>query len=249
MEYIIETKDIHKSFPIGNKDTLEVLKGINLKIEKGKLTILKGRSGSGKTTLLNILSMLDDPTAGELVIDGENMAEKSSSQKEKIRRYHMGFVFQSVALVPILSAYENVDFGMKLAEYSGDRDARIKEVLKIVGLSKRMSHMPGQMSGGEQQRVAIARAVGHSPKIIFADEPTGALDTDSGLAVMKLFKELVEKEGITIVMTTHDPNLMQLGDVVYEMEDGMLTLVGGDEKKEEEIKETENEPNGDREER
>lgn len=225
MAYIIETKNIHKSFPIGNKDTLNVLKGIDLKIEKGKLTILKGRSGSGKTTLINILSMLDEPTEGELLIDGENMLSKSTAQKEKIRRYDMGFVFQSVALVPILSAYENVDFGLKLAEYKGDRDARIKEVLRIVGLSKRMSHMPAQMSGGEQQRVAIARAVGHCPKIIFADEPTGALDTDSGLAVMKLFKELIEKEGITIVMTTHDPNLMQLGDVVYEMEDGMLTLV------------------------
>lgn len=225
MDYIIETKNIHKSFPIGNKDTLEVLKGIDLKVEKGKLTILKGRSGSGKTTLLNLLSMLDDPTEGEIIIDGENIASKSSAQKEKIRRYDMGFVFQSVALVPILSAYENVDFGLKLAEYKGDRDARIKEVLRIVGLAKRMSHMPAQMSGGEQQRVAIARAVGHCPKIIFADEPTGALDTDSGLAVMKLFKELIEKEGITIVMTTHDPNLMQLGDVVYEMEDGMLTLV------------------------
>lgn len=225
MDYIIETKNIHKSFPIGNKDTLEVLKGIDLKVEKGKLTILKGRSGSGKTTLLNLLSMLDDPTEGELIIDGENIASKSSVQKEKIRRYDMGFVFQSVALVPILSAYENVDFGLKLAEYKGDRDARIKEVLRIVGLAKRMSHMPAQMSGGEQQRVAIARAVGHCPKIIFADEPTGALDTDSGLAVMKLFKELIEKEGITIVMTTHDPNLMQLGDVVYDMEDGMLTLV------------------------
>lgn len=225
MAYIIETKNIHKSFPIGNRDTLNVLKGIDLKIEKGKLTILKGRSGSGKTTLINILSMLDEPTEGELLIDGENMLSKSTAQKEKIRRYDMGFVFQSVALVPILSAYENVDFGLKLAEYKGDRDARIKEVLRIVGLSKRMSHMPAQMSGGEQQRVAIARAVGHCPKIIFADEPTGALDTDSGLAVMKLFKELIEKEGITIVMTTHDPNLMQLGDVVYEMEDGMLTLV------------------------
>lgn len=225
MAYIIETKNIHKSFPIGNKETLEVLKGIDLKIEKGKLTILKGRSGSGKTTLINILSMLDEPTEGELIIDGENMLSKSTAQKEKTRRYDMGFVFQSVALVPILSAYENVDFGLKLAEYKGDRDARIKEVLRIVGLSKRMSHMPAQMSGGEQQRVAIARAVGHCPKIIFADEPTGALDTDSGLAVMKLFKELIEKEGITIVMTTHDPNLMQLGDVVYEMEDGMLTLV------------------------
>ncbi|MCR5269013.1 MAG: ABC transporter ATP-binding protein [Lachnospiraceae bacterium] len=225
MSYMIETKNLHKSFPIGNHDTLEVLKGIDLKIEKGKLTILKGRSGSGKTTLLNILSVLDEPTEGELVIDGENMNEAGAERKEKIRRYDMGFVFQAVALVPILSAYENVEFGMKLADYQGDRDQRIKEVLRIVGLQKRMNHMPSQLSGGEMQRVAIARAVGHEPKIIFADEPTGALDTDSGLAVMKLFRELVEKEGITIVMTTHDPNLMELGDVVYEMEDGEVRNV------------------------
>ncbi len=240
MEYIIETRNLHKSFPLG-KDSIEVLKGIDLKVPKGKLTILKGRSGSGKTTLLNILSVLDAPTEGTLIIDGEDVATKSETEKEQIRRYHMGFVFQSVALVPILTAYENVEFGMKLAEYEGDRDARIKEVLGIVGLSKRMSHMPIQMSGGEQQRVAIARAVGHSPKIIFADEPTGALDTDSGIAVMKLFKELVEREGITILMTTHDPNLMQLGDVVYEMEDGMIRKVSDDEEAFVENKETENE--------
>ncbi len=226
MAYMIETKNLHKSFPLGSGEELEVLKGIDLKIEKGKLTILKGRSGSGKTTLLNILSVLDTPKEGELIIDGENMNEANDSRKEKIRRYDMGFVFQAVALLPILSAYENVQFGLRLAGYEGDQDQRIKEVLRIVGLQKRMNHMPGQLSGGEQQRVAIARAVGHKPKIIFADEPTGALDTDSGIAVMKLFRELVEKEGITILMTTHDPNLMPLGDVVYEMEDGEIRNAG-----------------------
>ncbi len=229
MELMIETKNIHKSFPLGNGESLEVLKGINLQIEKGKLTILKGRSGSGKTTLLNILSVLDEPTEGELIIDGENMNAAGEKRREQVRRYDMGFVFQAVALVPILSAYENVEFGMKLADYQGDRDERIREVLRIVGLQKRMNHMPAQLSGGEMQRVAIARAVGHSPKIIFADEPTGALDTDSGIAVMKLFRELVEKEHITIVMTTHDPNLMELGDVVYEMEDGDIKRVGREE--------------------
>jgi putative ABC transport system ATP-binding protein len=115
-----------------------------------------------------------------------------------------------------------VDFGLRLADYQGKRDERIKEVLSMVGLTSRMYHMPGQMSGGEQQRVAIARAVAHKPKVIFADEPTGALDTASGLAVMKLFKDLIDQEGITIVMTTHDPNLMELGDVVYEIEDGEI---------------------------
>ena len=225
MGNMIETKNIHKSFPIGNKESIEVLKGIDMQVPEGKLTILKGRSGSGKTTLLNILSMLDDPTEGSFTIDGDDMTKKSTTDKEKLRRYQVGFVVQSVALVPLMTAYENVDFALKLAEYEGDRDARIKEVLGIVGLGKRMTHMPAQMSGGEQQRVAIARAVAHKPKIIFADEPTGALDTASGIAVMKLFKELIEKEGITIVMTTHDPNLMQLGDMVYEMEDGLCQKV------------------------
>lgn len=222
MEYIIETNKVCKSFPIGNKEMLDVLKGIELKVPKGKLTILKGRSGSGKTTLLNILSMLDEPSKGTFTIDGVDMTSLSMKEKERIRRFDMGFVFQSVALIPMLSAYENVDFGLRLAGYDKDRDSRIKTVLDIVGLGDRMNHMPAQMSGGEQQRVAIARAVAHSPKIIFADEPTGALDTASGITVMKLFKEIIEQEGITIVMTTHDPNLMQLGDMVYEMEDGEL---------------------------
>ena len=225
MDYIIKTTDLHKSFPLGNHEILEVLKGVEIEIPPAGLTILKGRSGSGKTTLLNILSMLDDPTSGKVIIDNRDVGSMSVRQRETMRRYNIGFVFQSVALVPIMSAYENVDFALKLADYKGDRDARIKEVLSIVGLEKRMSHMPSQMSGGEQQRVAIARAVAHKPKIIFADEPTGALDTNTGLGIIKLFKELIAKEGITIVMTTHDPNLMVFGDAVYEMEDGELKYV------------------------
>ncbi|MBP5529529.1 MAG: ABC transporter ATP-binding protein [Lachnospiraceae bacterium] len=225
MDSIIKTIDLHKSFPLGNHEILEVLKGVDIEVPPACLTILKGRSGSGKTTLLNILSMLDDPTSGKVIIDSRDVGSMSVRQRETMRRYNIGFVFQSVALVPIMSAYENVDFALKLADYKGDRDARIKEVLSIVGLEKRMAHMPSQMSGGEQQRVAIARAVAHKPKIIFADEPTGALDTNTGLGIIKLFKELIAKEGITIVMTTHDPNLMDFGDAVYEMEDGELKYV------------------------
>ena len=225
MDSIIKTIDLHKSFPLGNHEILEVLKGVDIEVPPACLTILKGRSGSGKTTLLNILSMLDDPTSGKVIIDSRDVGSMSLRQRETMRRYNIGFVFQSVALVPIMSAYENVDFALKLADYKGDRDARIREVLSIVGLEKRMTHMPSQMSGGEQQRVAIARAVAHKPKIIFADEPTGALDTNTGLGIIKLFKELITKEGITIVMTTHDPNLMDFGDAVYEMEDGELKYV------------------------
>ena len=221
-EIMIEAHGIKRCFRLGSGEDFYALKGIDITVPAGKLTILKGRSGSGKTTLLNILSALDEPTEGEVIVGGHVYSEMNEKEKEKLRRYNIGFVFQSVALIPIMSAYENVDFGLRLAEYEGNRDARIKEVLDLVGLSSRMTHFPNQMSGGEQQRVAIARAVAHKPKVIFADEPTGALDTASGLAVMKLFQELVYKEGITIVMTTHDPKLMELGDVVYEIEDGEI---------------------------
>lgn len=221
METIISVKNVDRCFNVGGED-FYALKNVNMDIEKGTLTILKGRSGSGKTTLLNIISALDEPTAGKVFFDGCNYADMSDSEKERLRRKEIGFVFQSVALIPIMSAYENVDFGMRLAECEGEYEERIINTLKLVGMEERMSHMPGQMSGGEQQRIAIARAVAHRPKVIFADEPTGALDTESGIKVMKLFKRLIDKEGITIVMTTHDPNLMELGDVIYEMEDGEL---------------------------
>lgn len=222
MENIITGKNISRCFPAGEGEDFYALKGVDIEIPKGKLTILKGRSGSGKTTLLNILSALDDATTGEIYLDGENISKLSNHEKEILRRKDIGFVFQSVALIPIMNAYENVDFALRLADIKEDHPDRISTVLKLVDMEERMLHMPGQMSGGEQQRIAIARAVAHSPKIIFADEPTGALDTDTGLKVMKLFKNLVEQEGITIVMTTHDPNLMEMGDVVYEMEDGEI---------------------------
>lgn len=222
MEYAIRTTNIVRAFPVADGDTFYALKGIDMDIPKGKLTILKGRSGSGKTTLLNILSALDEASKGEVLVGDRKLGSMSEEERERFRRYEVGFVFQSVALIPIMNAYENVDYGLRLAGYEGKRDTRIKQVLKMVGLDGRMNHMPMQMSGGEQQRVAIARAVAHKPDIIFADEPTGALDTASGLTVVKLFKELIENEGITIVMTTHDPGMMELGDVVYELEDGEI---------------------------
>ena len=221
---IIQANNIIRMFPTGAGE-FYALKGVDVEIPQGKLTILKGRSGSGKTTLMNILSTLDAPTDGNVIFDGQDYRDITELEKEQLRRKEIGFVFQAVALIPIMNAYENVDFAMRLAE--GDLspnavDARIRETLALVGMEERMLHLPGQMSGGEQQRVAIARAVAHRPKVIFADEPTGALDTETGLRVMKLFRDLIEKEGVTIVMTTHDPNLMELGDVVYELEDGEI---------------------------
>lgn len=221
---IIEARNITRMFPVGDGE-FYALKHVDIDIPAGKLTILKGRSGSGKTTLMNILSALDAPTEGDVSFDGQVYSEMEDAQKEQLRRKEIGFVFQAVALIPIMNAYENVDFAMRLAEpelTAKEVDERIRETLALVGMEERIRHMPGQMSGGEQQRVAIARAVAHRPKVVFADEPTGALDTESGLRVMQLFRNLIEKEGVTIVMTTHDPNLMELGDVVYELEDGEI---------------------------
>ena len=221
---MIEARNITRMFPVGDGD-FYALKHVDIDIPAGKLTILKGRSGSGKTTLMNILSALDAPTEGDVSFDGQAYSEMEEAQKEQLRRKEIGFVFQAVALIPIMNSYENVDFAMRLAEpelTAKEIDERIRETLALVGMEERMRHMPGQMSGGEQQRVAIARAVADRPKVVFADEPTGALDTESGLRVMQLFRNLIEKEGVTIVMTTHDPNLMELGDVVYELEDGEI---------------------------
>lgn len=221
---IIQANDITRMFPTGAGE-FYALKGVDVEIPQGKLTILKGRSGSGKTTLMNILSTLDVPTDGKVVFDGQDYRDITELEKEQLRRKEIGFVFQAVALIPIMNAYENVDFAIRLAEADlspQEVDARIRETLALVGMEERMLHLPGQMSGGEQQRVAIARAVAHRPQVVFADEPTGALDTENGLRVMKLFRDLIEKEGVTIVMTTHDPNLMALGDVVYELEDGEI---------------------------
>lgn len=214
MENAIIAQNIKRYFKAGDGTTVHALDGVSMEIKKGTLAILKGRSGSGKTTLLNILSALDMPTEGSVQFLDKNLEQMTEKDREMLRRYEMGFVFQSIALIPTMTAYENVEFALRLAKndvINENTHDRVSELLERVGLSKRMDHMPDQLSGGEQQRVAIARAVVHRPKVVFADEPTGALDTASGFEVMRLFRELIDDEGITIVMTTHDPNLMELG--------------------------------------
>lgn len=219
---IITAEGIKKGFPMAGGDMFWALKGIDMEIPEGALTILKGRSGSGKTTLMNIISALDYPTEGKVSIYDVDITQMGEKDREKIRRHRIGFIFQSVALIPMMSAYENVEFALRLANYEGDRVRRAQDCLRMVGLGSRLSHMPQELSGGEQQRVAIARAIAHKPKVIFADEPTAELDSTTGLQVIKIFKELIASEGITIVMTTHDTELMKLGDRVYQLEDGEL---------------------------
>ena len=226
METILRTENISRSFKINDKTVVEALKDINIEVEKNKLVVLRGRSGSGKTTLINILGALDRPTGGEVYFDGKKITGLSDKEMDSLRRNEMSFVFQSVALIPTMTAYENVEFAMRLVGMSySERVKRAKECLVRVGLEKRMHHRPGELSGGEQQRVAIARAISHKPKLIFADEPTAALDMPTGPAVMNLFKELVRSDGLTIVMTTHDTAMMEQCDVVYTLDDGRITDV------------------------
>ena len=217
---MITAKGVKRAFPVAGGDTFWALKGVDMHVEKGQLAILKGRSGSGKTTLMNILSALDYPTEGDVFFYEENLARMGEQERNRFRREKVGFVFQSVALIPMLTALENVEFALRMAKYKGNRRKRALECLKMVNLGNRSHHMPQEMSGGEQQRVAIARAIAHRPEIIFADEPTAELDTNTGLQVVKIFKDLCHKEGVTIIMTTHDTGLMEIGDRVYELEDG-----------------------------
>ena len=220
MSNIIELINIKRSFRVGS-ETIYALKGINLSIEKGKLTMLCGPSGSGKTTLMNIAGALDKPNEGKVIFNGQDIATLSKSENDYLRRNKIAFVFQSVALMSLMSAYENVEYGLRINKIPiHDRKKRVEECLDMVGLLKRAKHMPGEMSGGEQQRVAIARAIAHRPEIIFADEPTAELDSTMGLHVVKLLKKMIEKEKLTVVMTTHDQDIAQFADVQYRMQDG-----------------------------
>ncbi len=220
----IEIEHVGRSFPVAG-GFFEALKDIHVTIPEGKLTILKGRSGSGKTTLLNIIGALDAPTKGKVLIGGQDISGMSEKARDDLRRKQMGFVFQAVSLIPSLNAYQNVEFSLRLAGIREDRKKRVEECLKMVGLGNRMNHMPAEMSGGEQQRVAIARAIAHRPKIILADEPTAELDSAMAAEVTRLLGELTRKEGVTIVMTTHDTGLMDAGDMIIELENGTQAAV------------------------
>ncbi len=220
MKPIIRTVDLCRDFPSG-REIVHALKDVNIAIKPGKLTVLRGRSGSGKTTLINLLGALDRPTSGDVYLFDQKISDLSENRRDELRRTSMGFVFQSIALIGLMSAYENVEFALRVAGYDKKKQKqRAEECLDFVGLAKRMNHRPHELSGGEQQRVAIARAIAHNPKVLFADEPTAELDTQMGLQVLKVFRDLVAKEKLTVVMTTHDPNMMELADHVYTLEDG-----------------------------
>jgi len=219
---IIRAEGIKRVFGRGS-GAVAVLKDVDIRLSQGKLVALKGRSGSGKTTLINLLSALDQPTEGKITFDGREMTSMTGKQRDEVRRREMGLIFQSFALIPLMSAYENVEFVLRVAGYPAqDRKQAAVEALERVGLKTRMHHRPFELSGGEQQRTAIARAIAHKPKLILADEPTAELDSRTGLQIIKVFRDLVEQSGVTIALTTHDPAIMEIVDQVYELEDGQI---------------------------
>lgn len=220
-EAIIKVENLSKIYKVPGGE-FAALKNINVDIPKGTFAILKGRSGSGKTTLMNHVGTLEIPTSGRVLIKGKPVTDMSDREKENLRRKTFGFVFQSVSLIPSLSVQQNVEFSLRLA---GEKNAKLmaqraKECLNMVGLSKRITHMPGELSGGEQQRVAIAKAMAHRPSIILADEPTAELDSQMAAAVTELLKNLSHNDGVTVLMTTHDAGLMGAADMLIELESG-----------------------------
>lgn len=219
---MIRTENLSRQFQSG-REVIHALRDINIQINPSTLTILRGRSGSGKTTLINLLGALDKPTEGKIFFMDQDITKLSEVKKDLLRKNNMGFIFQSIALMPLMTAYENVEFGLRVTGYDKEkRKKRAEACLTMVGLQNRMHHRPQELSGGEQQRVAIARAIAHKPKVVFADEPTAELDTNMGLQVVKVLKDLVEEEGLTVVMSTHDPSMIDIADCVYTLEDGVI---------------------------
>ena len=221
---IIEVKGVTRTFRIGTVD-IQAVRNVDLSIPRGRFITLVGRSGSGKTTLLNLMAGLDTPTSGTVLFEGQDISKFGERQVNDLRRRRIGIVFQSFALLPLLSAYENVELPLRISGVPGaERVRRAQEVLEMVGLGRRADHRPFELSGGEQQRVSIARAMAMRPDVLLADEPTGELDSDNAGAIFGLFRQMVDRESMTVVATTHDQTLLDLADDIYRFHDGRPTL-------------------------
>ena len=219
---IVELKNINKFYKVG-KEKAHILKSINLNIKKGEFVMIMGKSGSGKTTLLNILGFLDKFDEGEYIFNNQDVTRLNESERSNFRNLNIGFIFQQFNLINTLNIYQNVELPMIYNnKYSKqEKKAQIENNLSIVGLLDKMNQKPLQLSGGQQQRVAIARALVNNPEIIFADEPTGSLDSDTGIEIMDLLKEL-NKQGKTIIMVTHDEDLTKYASKVIKLKDGLI---------------------------
>ena len=219
---LISTIDLWRTYQLGSEE-INALRGVNMTVMPGQFIAVVGRSGSGKTTLLNILAGLDKPTSGQVLFENRDIAAMNEHDLTEIRRHKIGFVFQGFGLLPLLSAFENVELPLRIAGVrTREREERTREALEIVGLWGRAKHRPYELSGGEQQRVAIARAIVNNPPLILADEPTGELDSTNARAIFGLFKEMVLKQGISVLSATHDSTLLAMADEVKEIRDGHL---------------------------
>jgi putative ABC transport system ATP-binding protein len=212
-----------RDFKIGEVET-HALRGVNLSIEDGEFTALVGPSGSGKTTLLQLIGLLDKPTSGQVFINGKDATRLNRNQRADLRKGTIGFIFQFFALIPTLTAYENVEMPLLLnGTKAAERKARANEMLEAVGLSDRAHHRPDQLSGGQQQRVAVARALSIRPTVVLADEPTANLDTENGKQVMDIMAKLNKETGTTFVFATHDPRVIGYANRVVTLQDGLIT--------------------------
>ena len=219
---MVETRDLVREY-VTPGGTVHAVAGISLSVPRGQLVAVRGRSGSGKTTLLSLIGTLDRPTSGSVSVDGMPVSELPESKLVSFRRRKIGFIFQAFGLLPILSAAENVEVPLRLVATDPQaRDERVIELLDLVGLADRMNHRPHELSGGEQQRVAIARALANRPDLLLADEPTGQLDSQTGHAIMTTLRSLVRSEGVTAVVATHDPAMLDVADRVIELRDGRI---------------------------
>lgn len=218
---LIDIKDIKRDFQLGS-ETINVLKGIDLKINKGEYVALMGPSGSGKSTLMNLLGCLDTPTSGTYILNNKDVSQMIDDELAEIRNKEIGFVFQTFNLLPRTTALDNVALPMIYAGYSKtDRTERAKEVLNQVGLGDRMDHQPNQLSGGQRQRVAVARALVNKPSIILADEPTGNLDSKTSVEIMRLFDE-IHANGNTVILVTHEEDIAQHAHRIIRLRDGLI---------------------------
>lgn len=221
---MIEAKNLTRTFKNGDILT-RVLKGIDLKVAEGEFVAIMGRSGAGKSTLMYQLSLLDEPSGGEVIIDGKNTETMSTNEKTAYRLSQLGYVFQEYALLPELTALENVVVPLLMLGFSDERARKVAaEALERVGLGKRLDNLPSQLSGGEQQRVSISRAIANHPKVLFADEPTANLDNESARTVMKLFLEL-HQEGQTIIMVTHEEEFGRMAQKIIRLDDGKIVRI------------------------
>jgi ABC-type lipoprotein export system ATPase subunit len=219
---VIIVSGVERTFDVSERK-VKALRGVDMSIPRGSFVVLMGPSGSGKTTLLNIIGGLDQPTAGSVAVEGRRLDELGGEELAGLRR-SIGFIFQSFALMPTASAYENVELGLRLSGGVPRKEwgARIRRCLAAVGLTQWADHRPYEMSGGQQQRVAIARALAIRPKVILADEPTGDLDSKTGEQVLGMLRGLVDHEGVTLLMATHDPAAAEFATDLYQLRDGMI---------------------------